>query len=179
MVARSSSVWVIARSNPSQVPSLLIHVGKLPAVMQAVKRSAHVVPEVDLKECTLHSPPQKENKIEPTLALRPREDITRSPGRIKGHVSDKNFKKKEGIKLLLAQKYLLQYLDIIHLQPLLTVVCIYIDESPLTMSCVFTHNSPCSCALFLLVSARSHGAIVTANCIKNSHKMVLYLAMMG
>ena len=29
------------------------------------------------------------------------------------------------------------------------------------------------------VSARSHGAIATANCIKNSNKMALHLAMMG
>ena len=28
MVARSSCVWVIGCSNPSQVPSLLMHVGK-------------------------------------------------------------------------------------------------------------------------------------------------------
>ena len=27
--------------------------------------------------------------------------------------------------------------------------------------------------------ARSQGAIATANCIKNCHKMALYLAMMG
>ena len=43
------------------------------------KTSASVGPEVDLRECTLHSPPQKANKAEPTLALTPRGNITRNP----------------------------------------------------------------------------------------------------
>ena len=34
--------------------------------MPAIKRSAGVAPEVDFKECTLHSPPQKSDKAEPT-----------------------------------------------------------------------------------------------------------------
>ena len=55
MVAHSSSVRAIARSNPSQVPPLHMHVGVL-----AAKRSACVTPEVDLRECTLHLPPQCE-----------------------------------------------------------------------------------------------------------------------
>ena len=51
-----------------------MHVGKLVA-----KRSACVAPEVDLEECTLHSPPQKANMAGPTLALNPRGDVTRNP----------------------------------------------------------------------------------------------------
>ena len=47
--------------------------------MLAAKRLAYVAPEVDLRECTLHSPPQKANKAEPTLALKPRGDVTRNP----------------------------------------------------------------------------------------------------
>ena len=47
--------------------------------MLAAKRSACVAPEVDLWECTLHSSPQKANKAEPTLALKPRGDVTRNP----------------------------------------------------------------------------------------------------
>ena len=47
--------------------------------MPAAKRSASVAPEVDLGECTLHLPPQKANKAEPTLALKPRGDVTRNP----------------------------------------------------------------------------------------------------
>ena len=35
--------------------------------------------EVDLRECTLHSPPQKANKTEPTLGLKPRADVARNP----------------------------------------------------------------------------------------------------
>ena len=38
-----------------------------------------VAPEVDLGECTLHLPPQKANKAETTLALKPRVDVTRNP----------------------------------------------------------------------------------------------------
>ena len=45
----------------------------------AAKRSASVAPEVDLRECTLHSPLQKVNKAEPTLALNPRGNVTRNP----------------------------------------------------------------------------------------------------
>ena len=58
---------------------LLMHVGKQLAAMPAVKRSAGVAPEVDLKECTLHSPPQKVDKAEAILALKPRGDITGNP----------------------------------------------------------------------------------------------------
>ena len=47
--------------------------------MPAAKRSACVAPEVDLRECTLHSPPQKVNKAKPTLALKPGGDVTRNP----------------------------------------------------------------------------------------------------
>ena len=38
--------------------------------MPAAKRLACVAPEVDLGECTLHSPLQKVNKAEPTPALK-------------------------------------------------------------------------------------------------------------
>ena len=43
------------------------------------KRLTYVVPEVDLGQCTLHSPPQKANKAEPTVALKPSGDVTRNP----------------------------------------------------------------------------------------------------
>ena len=46
--------------------------------MPAAKRSACVAPEVDIGECTLHLPPQKADKAEPTLALKPRGDVTRN-----------------------------------------------------------------------------------------------------
>ena len=56
-----------------------------------------VAPEMDLGECTLHLPVQKANKAEPTLALKPRGNVTRNPKQgyqwpQKGHVSAKNFK---------------------------------------------------------------------------------------
>ena len=60
----------------------------------------HVAPEVDLRKCTLHSPPQCELG-RTTLALKPRGDVTRNPkqgtsGPKIGHVNvsdKKNFKK--------------------------------------------------------------------------------------
>ena len=53
--------------------------GEVTGCMPAAKRSACVLPEVDLRECTLNSPLQKANKTEPTLALKPRGDVTRNP----------------------------------------------------------------------------------------------------
>ena len=67
------------RRLPIRIPPLLMHVGKCLTVMLAFKRLACVAPEVDLGECTLHLPPQKVNKAEPTLALKQRSDITRNP----------------------------------------------------------------------------------------------------
>ena len=55
------------------------YVGTGLAEMPAAKRSACVAPEVDLGECTLHSPMRKANKVEPTLALKTRGDVTRNP----------------------------------------------------------------------------------------------------
>ena len=55
MVARLPSVQVITHSNPSQVPPLLMHVGRrLPALL-AAKRLAHVALEVDLMECITYT----------------------------------------------------------------------------------------------------------------------------
>ena len=65
MVARSSFVRVIARSNPTHLTPQLMHVGKSPAAMPAVKRSAGVAEEVDLGECTLHLPLQKQIRQNP------------------------------------------------------------------------------------------------------------------
>ena len=52
---RNAEVQLIACSNPSQVPPLLMHLGKWPAMLPATKRSACVAPEVDLWECTFTS----------------------------------------------------------------------------------------------------------------------------
>ena len=99
MVACSSSVLVIARSNPSQVTPLLKHVGKSLNVMLAVKRSVVVAPEVDLGECTSHSPPQKMwIRQNPFWLWNPEETSPEirnrgTSGPTKGHVSAKNVKK--------------------------------------------------------------------------------------
>ena len=71
------------------------------------KRLACVAPEVDLGECTLHLPPQKAKKVEPTLALKPRREVTKNSnvskpisGPQKGHVSAQNYFKKVGMPYL-------------------------------------------------------------------------------
>ena len=65
-------------SNPGNLTSATV-CGDRTGSMLAAKRLACVAPEVDLGECTLHSPPQKANKAESTLALKPRGDVTRNP----------------------------------------------------------------------------------------------------
>ena len=63
--------------------------GEVTNCMPAAKRLAHVTPEVDLRECTLHLPPQKANKAEPPLAMKPRGDITRNRDRNRVPVAPK------------------------------------------------------------------------------------------
>ena len=53
--------------------------GKRLAAMLAICTRRGVTPEVNLRECLSHTPLQRSNKAEPTLALKPRGDITRSP----------------------------------------------------------------------------------------------------
>ena len=53
--------------------------GKRPAAMLAIYTNRGVTPEVNLRECISCMPLQSLNKAEPTLALKPRGDITRSP----------------------------------------------------------------------------------------------------
>ena len=48
MVASLSSVWVIARSNLSQLPHLHMNVRNQPPTMKVVKKMVGVAPEVDL-----------------------------------------------------------------------------------------------------------------------------------
>ena len=47
--------------------------------MLAVYTSSGVAPQVNLRERISRTPPQSLNKAEPTLALKPRGDVTRSP----------------------------------------------------------------------------------------------------
>ena len=80
MVARSSSVHAVARSKSEPNPTSAHACGEVTSCALAAKRSASVAPEVNLGECTLHSPLQKiANKAEPTLTLNPRGDVTRNP----------------------------------------------------------------------------------------------------
>ena len=65
-------------SNPGNLTSVTV-CGDRTGGVPAAKRLASIAPEVDLWECTLHSPAQKVNQAEPTLALRPRGDVTRNP----------------------------------------------------------------------------------------------------
>ena len=65
-------------SNPGNLTSATV-CGDRTGCLPAIKRLVSVAPEMDLGECTLHSPLQKANKAEPTLALNPRGDVTRNP----------------------------------------------------------------------------------------------------
>ena len=47
--------------------------------MLAIYTGRDVIPEVNLREHISCMPPQSLNRAEPTLALKPRADITRSP----------------------------------------------------------------------------------------------------
>ena len=53
--------------------------GKPLAAMLAIYTSRGVAPEVNLREHISHMPLQSLNEAEPTLALKPRGDVTRSP----------------------------------------------------------------------------------------------------
>ena len=53
--------------------------GKRLAAMLAIYTGRGVTPEVNLREHISHMPLQSSNKAEPTLALKPRGDVTRSP----------------------------------------------------------------------------------------------------
>ena len=56
-----------------------IVLGKLLAAMLALYTGKGVAPEVNFREHILRTPPPSANKAEPTLALKPRGDVTRSP----------------------------------------------------------------------------------------------------
>ena len=62
-----------------------------------------VAPEVDHGKCTLHLPPQKANKAEPTLALKPRGDGTKTGVLVAPkkdmYVRQKPFKKRSQYRL--------------------------------------------------------------------------------
>ena len=47
--------------------------------MLALYTGKGIAPEVNLRECIPPMPPQSWNKVEPTLALKPRGDFTRNP----------------------------------------------------------------------------------------------------
>ena len=53
--------------------------GRRLAAMLALYTGRGVAPEVNLREHISRTPPHSLNKAEPTLALKPRGDVTRSP----------------------------------------------------------------------------------------------------
>ena len=53
--------------------------GRRLAAMLALYTGKGVAPEVNLRERILHTPLPSANKAAPTLALKPRGDVTRSP----------------------------------------------------------------------------------------------------
>ena len=90
-------------SNPGNLTSTTV-CGDRTGCVPATKRSASVAPEVDLGECTLHLPPQKVNKAEPTLALNPRGDVTRNPKQGYQWRTSRTY-----LKSILEVEYCLQY----------------------------------------------------------------------
>ena len=101
-VARQTAEQEVGSSNPG-IPPLLKHAcgeGDWLLCWQYTPAKC-VAPEVNLQERILRMPLPSANKAEPTLALKPRGDITTSPevrnrgisGPTNGHVSNKNLKK--------------------------------------------------------------------------------------
>ena len=85
------------KSKPS--PTSTHACGEVTGCAPVTKRPACVAPEVDSGNAHYTGLHKKVNKAEPTLALKPRGDVTRNPkrgtsGPQKGHMSAKNFKKK-------------------------------------------------------------------------------------
>ena len=79
-VARQTAKQEVGSSNPS-IPPLLKHAcgeGDWLLCWQYTPAKG-VTPEVNLRERILHMPPSSANKAEPTLALKPRGDVTRIP----------------------------------------------------------------------------------------------------
>ena len=108
MVVHSSSFCAIARLKPSQVPPLHMHVGSLAQWLHARCQ--------EVSKCSTRgeswgmyitfASTKIVNKAEHTLALKPRGDVTRNPKQgyqwpQKGHVSIKNFLKKNKKKLVI------------------------------------------------------------------------------
>ena len=85
--------WVARQTAEQEVGSSMW--GRRLAAMLALYTSIGVTPEVNLRECISHMPPQSLNKAEPTLALKPRGDVQNRgiSGPTNGHVSNKYFKK--------------------------------------------------------------------------------------
>ena len=86
--------WQFESWHPTSVETCMW--GKRLAAMLALFTGKGVAPEVNLRERIIHMPPQSSNKAEPTLALKPRGDVTRSPKTGAsvapqiGHVSNKS-----------------------------------------------------------------------------------------
>ena len=95
-----TAMWKVSRLNPASYLCWNMHVGKWLAAMLAIKRSAGVTPEVNLREGISHTPLPSVNKATHS-ALKPRGDITRSPKQryqwpnIKGFMSSKIFLKNK------------------------------------------------------------------------------------
>ena len=74
-------MWEVSQLNPASYLCWNIHVGKQLAAMQATKRSTGVIPEANLSKCISHIPPPSRIRL-PTLALKPRGNVTRSPKQV-------------------------------------------------------------------------------------------------
>ena len=76
-LARPPTKQEVCGSNPTSAETCIW--GKQLAAMLAIYTGRGVTPEVNLREHISHMPQQSSNKAAPTLALKPRGDVTRSP----------------------------------------------------------------------------------------------------
>ena len=73
--------WVIAHSNLSQVPTLLIYLGEVTGCDAGCQKASRCSTRGEIfgGMYITFTPIQEANKAEPTLALKPRGDVTRNP----------------------------------------------------------------------------------------------------
>ena len=81
---KAGSLWpsakqVVCGSNLASYLSWNIHVGKVTGCFAGYTHQQRCHTRGESQERISHTPPQSSNKTEPTLALKPRGDITRSP----------------------------------------------------------------------------------------------------
>ena len=99
-LARSPAKQEVCGSNPASYLTETRMQGKRLDAMLAIYTNRGVTPEVNLRECISHTPPQSSNKAEPTLALKPRGNRGISGPTKRTHVLQKILKKRRADSLI-------------------------------------------------------------------------------